>query len=240
MYSSIIVPVIRNPLYTVAGLIFVITYSFIPHLLFPPGTSMVSPSVIGKAVFVLVAVSVFMAGIGNLLKYIIRGVAPGPGDFIEGVNLYFSRVLKVNLLILIISFLIGPFALIFRPSMMMGLSLTQILSSYNVAVIVLISPFFVLWYPAMFINNLGITDSIKKALITGKRLYPKLFLSVFVPLVPALLYLAYISLLNRGFNIFTYGYYFLFGTTFVISLFAMLYIFNIYDDVNNDPINKNL
>ena len=37
----------------------------------------------------------------------------------------------------------------------------------------LISPFFVLWYPAMAMDNLGIIDSIKTALMTGKKLFYK-------------------------------------------------------------------
>ncbi len=118
MYASLIVPVIRNPIYAIAGLIFVITYNYMPHLLFPSG----GPSLaLLRASSMLIVASVFMAGIGNLLKCIIREGAPGSGDFIEGVRLYFSRVLKVNLLIFIISLLMRSFALVFKPSIMMGM-----------------------------------------------------------------------------------------------------------------------
>ncbi len=234
MYSSIIVQVIHNTIYAIIGLIFVITYNYIPSsdILFPSGTRIVLFA--SRTVFVLLTVSIFMAGIGNLLKYIIREGASGPGDFIEGIRLNFSRVLKFNILIFIVSLFLVPAALIFKPSMMMGLFLTEVLFNYiNFAIIVLISPFFVLWYPAMVMDNLGIIDSIKTALMTGKKLYYKLLPPVFVPLVPSLLYQGYISLIDRayGINIFSYSYYILFGTTFVLSLFAMLYIFKIYDDV---------
>lgn len=232
MFSSIVVPVIRNPVFIMASLIFAIIYGFMPSFL----SSLFDISgfnlgfILLRESFFLVTAAFFMAGTGYLLKNIVSEGTAGCFDFIEGVRLFFSKVLLINLLITMLRIFGGPIALIFRPNMLMGAHLP--LMSFGLYIILIlvfiVSPFFVLWYPAIFIEKTGIAEIISKAIITGKKAYLKLLLSVLIPLLPSFFYLGFTS----GYvgSIFSAGYYFLFGTTFILSLFAMPFMFKIYND----------
>ncbi len=83
----------------------------------------------------------------------------------------------------------------------------------------------------MFFDNAGVSNSIGKALVLGKQVYAKLLLPIFIPLLPSLIYAGYLGDAYWG-NTLIIGYYILFGITYILSLFALLYRFKLYHEVS--------
>ncbi|UNC93096.1 hypothetical protein [Candidatus Contubernalis alkaliaceticus] len=236
MLKNILIQVIQNPLYMTASLISVITHRFI--IAYLPSYIGIKPGIYNSFIYgflrealLLIAASLFMAGIGSLLKKITNKGTAGPGDFIEGISNYFSKVLKINLLIFVLS-LFG-FSAIVKPNMIMGFMLPMFTFNFHSAVILLLSPFFILWYPAMFLDDFGVIESIKKAISIGTKAYLKLVLAVFIPLIPLFIHAGYHDFLRSlntypTINVFSAGYYMIFSVVFILSLYALLYIFKVY------------
>lgn len=241
MLQNIIIPVIRNPVYIIASLISVLVYRLIYfqlifYLIFYIN---INPGFYGALIFgfiretlMLIIATLFMAGIGCALKKITTEGASKPCDLIEGINRYFFRVFKVNLLIFVLS-LIG-ISLIIKPNLIMGLILPSATIRTNVLIGLIVAPFLVSWYPAMFIDDLGAIESIKKALSIGVKAYLKLVFAVFIPLAPSFIYAGYYAfprstdIYASTASVFSVGYYVFFGASAILSLFALFYIFKIY------------
>jgi hypothetical protein len=236
MLRDILIQVIQNPLYIVISLISVITrmliIAYLPSYI-SIRTGIYNPFILGflRETLLLIVASLFVAGIGGLLKCCIYEGSMGLGDFFEGIRKYYTKVLKMNLLIIVFS-LFG-FAAIGKPNMIMGFIPPALALNVYSTLVLSLSPFFVLWYPAMFLDDLGVIDSIKKAISIGVKAYIKLLLAVFIPLIPLYIYTGYHVLLSflktySTINVFSAEYYMLFSVVFMLSLFAQLYIFKVY------------
>jgi hypothetical protein len=226
MLSSVITPVIRNPVYVVISLIFVVVNEIVTYNLFSRASY--SSPLPGLVISTIIS-SVFLSGNGNVLKQISIGSSCGLFDFVDGVRSYFLRILGFNLLIVLIVLFLGPLGVItFKPLILMG----GVPSSISFALLSsLCSPFFVLWYPAMVVENIGILNSINRATAKGKKLYIKLVLCIIISLLPFIIYFGYLSLTGSQIVIgyyLTIEYYLTYGTAFILSLFSVLYLFKVY------------
>jgi hypothetical protein len=220
MLSDLVKPVIRNPVYVFVCLIFVVVSNAMANILFFQFNIILR--FMGIAVAVILS-SVLMACIGNLLKQIHNVNMLRLSILVVGVRSYFLRLLGFNILISVIFLFVGPVVIpIFKPLILMG-GTPQTLSAILISV--LISPFFILWYPAMVLDNLGILQSIKKATTTGKKVYLRLALCVLISLLPFFFYIGLVSLTGSESVI---GYYLSVVIVFIISLFSMVYLFDVY------------
>lgn len=137
---------------------------------------------------------VFMTGyVGMLVEAMFTGKTSS-ASFFPSIKKYFVRILLAALLL--VAMAIGfsiVVALITIPFTMMAImngNLGASLITLGIMAVIVIAavPFIIMWYPAIIIDNAGVTQGLKLGLKSGVKNYGKLLLGLFVIYIPIFAY----------------------------------------------------
>lgn len=199
----------KNPLITMIYFGYVVmTIIFTTFMAASLGTS-INPeetsqfiSVMGKltgwSIILAVISIIFAGGFGYVLSTAINDNKPTMKTFFEGINKFIGRMLLAGLLfiVFILAFII-LLTLIAIPIFVFlskGASEANIISGTIVymliisAVFIFVYPFFMLWYPSIFVDDLGVIEGLKKGIKTSKKCYWTLVLTLIVSTIPTAIY----------------------------------------------------
>lgn len=189
---------------------------------------------------------VFFAGYGKMMADAVVGGKTFIAAFTEGIKKFFVRVLLAALLLL--AFYLG-FAIVMGIVMIpVSIMLTMgsagdptaaaavigVGSSLIVMVIgIFVVPFVLLWYPAIFMDDVGVMEGLRRGAKAGVKSYWRLVTALFVLYIPSILYtianFSNMAAFSRG-NIFTPGYIAMCLISSIIGLVFIPFIFVAYDE----------
>ncbi len=179
----------------------------------------------------------FASGYGGMLREAVFSGKTKLHNFLNGIKHYFGRVLLCALLtsaiVIVGSILIGilsiPFTVIGFGTDSIDLIVVMIML-ITLLLVLIPSPFFILWMPALFLEDTGVFHSIKLGMKAGAKNYWKLLIATFLLILPQTIY----SILNytviKSGSLFTLEYFVLLGIMSVLSLFYSSYVFLVYHE----------
>ncbi|MGI6776973.1 MAG: hypothetical protein ACOX7R_02775 [Acetivibrionales bacterium] len=208
---------------------------------------------IGLGYLLLCAVGLlFFAGYGHMLsEAVVHGKSSLHG-FLPGIKKFFVRVLVAALLqmafyigvTIAISIIMIPITIIFVVSSAGDpMQSVSVISTIFMAIIFLLMlfalPFVLLWYPAIFIDDINTIEALKKGARAGAKAYWKLVLAIFIIYIPLFVYFA----IDNPFKIAlqsTYGhisyspaYYIFVVTVSLLSMVLLFYTFTVYEEIRH-------
>lgn len=181
----------------------------------------------------------FVSGYGGMLREAIFSGKTKYRFFVNGIKNYFGRVLLSVLLtaaiLLLGSVLIGllsiPFTLMGAVNGTGSIYLISLAIMLITLLLVLIpSPFFVLWIPALFLEDTGVIRSMKLGMKAGAKNYGKLLLATFLLILPQSVYSVLNFTVIQSGSLFTLEYFILVGVMAVFSMFYNIYVFIVYHE----------
>jgi len=160
------------------------------------------------AVILMIVLGIlFMAGFGGMVAEACVTGKTYPSSFGKGIQRYGVRTLLAYLLLIVFSVVVSLFiSLITIPFVILNalsivntvgvdsssLSLISMIPSLiSMVIIIFIAPFILLWFPAIYIDNIGVMEGLKRGAKSGVKNYWKLMLAVFVVYIPMGIYLLF-------------------------------------------------
>jgi hypothetical protein len=135
----------------------------------------------------------FMAGYGNLISEAVTHGETSITSFLPGLRKFFVRVLLAMLLLaafaiglsIVLSLIIIPITVFLAINGSTSIYMVSIISTLiSLILVVFSSPFIILWYPAIFIDNLGIIQGLKSGARVGVKSYWKLIVAMLIICIP--------------------------------------------------------
>ncbi|MDF2905930.1 MAG: hypothetical protein K0R34_1251 [Herbinix sp.] len=187
----------------------------------------------------------YISGFYNMIREAVFSGKTRLYSFLDGIKKYLGRVILSVLLtaaiVIVGSILLGLLSI---PFTIMAVSngtgsllvITLVIMLFTLLLVIIPTPFIVLWLPALFLEDTGVIRSLKLGAKAGARNYWRLLLASFILVLPQAIY----SILNynvmmRG-SLFTAGYYGLLGIMAILSLVYNVYAFIIYHEYRNGLI----
>lgn len=137
---------------------------------------------------------VFMSGYAGMLVEAMFTGKTSIASFVPCVKKYFVRILLAGLLLaamaigfsILLALITIPFTMMAVMSGNLGASLITVVVMVVIAIAAV--PFIIMWYPAIFIDNVGVTQGLKLGMKSGVKNYWKLLLGLFVVYLPIFAY----------------------------------------------------
>ena len=181
----------------------------------------------------------YISGFCNMIREAIFTGKTRASSFISGIKIYFGRVCLFVLLTIVIvifySVLVGmlsiPFTIMAATKGTISIYAMILVIMLATLILVLIpSPFIVLWLPALFLEDTGVILSLKLGAKAGVKNYGRLITSTFLLILPQTVYtiLSY-KLIMKG-TFYSTGYYILLGVMAVFGLIYNVYLFVVYHE----------
>jgi hypothetical protein len=179
----------------------------------------------------------FYSGFGNMMTEAVMDGKTSANSFLPGIRNYFGRILLASLLL--IAFSIGfsiVISIVTVPIMLLSArnesvnSLSLIISIISSLVVVLVSPFFLLWCPSIFIDDTGMIQGLVKGAKAGVKNYWKLLLILLILYIPVVANIIFSFKSIENGNIFTPGYLIIGLLTVIISFVSFPIFFLIYKE----------
>jgi len=181
----------------------------------------------------------FVSGFGNMIRAAVISGKTQVSSFLTGIKLFFVRILLSVLLIFAIvlaaSVLLGvisiPFTMI---AVMNGVSspitFVMIIMAITLLLILIPTPFVMLWLPAMFLENTKVFQGLKLGAKAGAKNYWRLILATTLLFIPEIIYMIFNYDIAATGRIFTLGYFILIAVMGILSLIFYVYIFELYHE----------
>ena len=187
----------------------------------------------------------FISGYNSIVREAVLSGKTKLIFFLDGIKNYFGRVLLSALLttaiIIVGSVLLGivsvPFTIMAASKGIGSVYLVSMVIMLVTMFLILIpSPFLVLWFPALFLEDTAVIRSLKLGAKAGYKNYWKLLLATLLLILPQVIY----SVLNynvmlRG-SLFSVGYYILLAVMAVLSLLYNIYLFILYHEYSTELV----
>lgn len=178
----------------------------------------------------------FMSGYGYMVAEATVTGKTSSSSFGRGIKLFFVRTLLAMLLTfaiymgfsILISMIIVPFAMITTISgNLWGIVIIMILMMF---IIIAAMPFLILWYPAIYVDNLGVIQALKMGLKAGVKHYWRLLLMLMIMFLPAVInaIINYKEMMEG--NVFSPGYILILLISAIISVFVIPYVFVVFHE----------
>lgn len=195
--------------------------------------------VAGMWIIIAVISIIFMAGFGCMLASAVKNGKCTNKDFAYGLKNEIGKMILSFLLILI--FLLG-FAIIlimitvpFTMAASVGVSDEFVYSLVMITAIGLMTlflyPLFMLWYPAMFIDDVKVMEGLRRGARTSKKCYWTLVLAVFITVIPSLTY-SLITAFTSTAQVLSAGYWVFMLVNIIFSFILLVFTFVIYKEKN--------
>lgn len=178
----------------------------------------------------------FLSGFGSMISEAVVKGKTSANSFLPGLKKYFVRVLLSSLLL--VAFSIGltiVLSIIAIPltflAILSGNMMNSIIIGIFTSMIVIFSvPFVTLWFPSIFIDDVGVIQGLKNGAKAGFKNYWKLLLMILLMYLPVIVNTAinYSSIANGV--IFTPGYIVTCIIVSIITIIAIPAIFLIYEE----------
>lgn len=178
----------------------------------------------------------FMSGYGYMVAEATVTGKTSSASFGKGIKLFFVRTLLAMLLTFAIymgfSFLMSmifiPFAMF--TSISGNLWGIAIITTLMLMVVTVVMPFIILWYPAIYVDNLGVIQALKTGLKAGVKHYWRLLLMLLVMFLPAVIntIINYKEMMEG--NMFSPGYILTMLLSAIISVVVIPYLFVVYHE----------
>lgn len=250
----------RNPVLIAFYVAYLVVMFAVMFTLYPNNIGMeTDPMVAMGAALKMMGVSllmgilgmVFFAGYGKMVADAVVGVQTSAAAFSEGLKKFFVRVLLAALLL--IAFYIGyaivlgiimiPISIAFAfgnpgdPTAAAGM-IGAITSIIMMIPVLFVAPFILLWYPAIFIDDIGVMEGLKRGAKAGVKCYWQLVLALLVMYIPSIIYMV-INFSDlaamRNTSIFTPGYIAMYLVMSFISVIFIPFIFVAYNEKKPVP-----
>jgi hypothetical protein len=190
----------------------------------------------------------FFAGYGNMITEAVVQGKTSINSFLPGLKKYFVRVLLAMLLLIafsvgisvVLSIMIVPVTLIMMVHGAESIySVSIITTSITTALVCVTSPFIILWFPSIFIDDIGVIQGLKNGAKAGVKNYWKLLLVILLLCIPTFTnVMINFNKVSRGI-IFTPSYYIILILLSMISIVILPAIFILYNDNVNKFNNNN-
>lgn len=200
---------------------------------------------LGRIILFLFLISammlIYLPGFFNMLAETVTTGTTTFRDFWQGVRRFFVRVLLAGLLF--IAMLIGysiilgmitiPITIISVIIMGGANSASTLMLSLVIGVVTnlitaLFMPLIMLWLPAMFIDDSGVIDSLRKGTKAGIKNYLPLVITSLVLSIPSIL-AGIIGKTTQPFEInYSTAYWVSNGISFILGIIVSMYIFKLY------------
>lgn len=157
-------------------------------------------------IFIVISI-IFMSGYGNLLAKIVNNDKGSYKDFFKGINKFIARMVGAFLLVfllamglmIIISLISIPIGLILASQGAISEGMASIIMVLVIGGIILfIYPLFMLWFPAIFIDDKGVIESLRHGAAVGKKNYWTLILTTIIQSVPSVIFAIYDFMVNSA------------------------------------------
>lgn len=206
---------------------------------------------LGWWIIIGVIFTIFMSGWGNMIAHAVNTDKAAPGTFFKGINEFILRMLITNLLLIIIciGFIIAitlisiPLFFIMESTVSSSGAVTiGIIYGLVIALIfILLYPFFMLWYPAIFVDNIGIMEAFQRSVRTSKKCYWTLVLTLFVSALPEILYIVITEVMNYGetsnaLQLTSPVYWVYIGINILVFITVSVFTYVLYKQKNSDKV----
>ncbi|MCX7709243.1 MAG: hypothetical protein N2484_05275 [Clostridia bacterium] len=233
--------------------VFAITYVFFANNLGANPDPAAAFSVLGKillgALIMGVIGIVFFAGYGKMAADAVTLGETSTAAFGEGVKKFFVRVLLAALLLfafylgfsIVIGIIMIPFSIMFAMNdpanaVAAGAMIGLVTSGIMMLIIVFVAPFIMLWFPAIFVDDIGVMEGLKRGAKAAVKGYWFLVLSTFIMYLPSVLYMVfnYSSMMNAQTmtkaNMFTPAYLAMCLISAVLGIVFMQLLIVVYNE----------
>ena len=181
----------------------------------------------------------YISGFCNMIREAIFTGKTKASSFVSGIKMYFGRVFLFVLLTIVIviafSVLVGmisiPFTIMAATSGTVSIyAMTMVIMLITLILVLIPTPFIVLWLPALFLEDTGVIRGLKLGAKAGVKNYGRLILATLLLILPQAVY----SLLNYNLimmgTFYSTGYFILLGVMAVLGLIYNIYFFMIYHE----------
>lgn len=180
---------------------------------------------------------VFISGFGNMIKEaVLQEKVPGAA-FLSGIKKFFVRNLLATLLLLAFSIgysiIVSILVIIITLTTQLIYAMAIFIPILSIFLVMIAIPFVILWFPAIFIDDIGVIRGLTKGAKAGAKNYWRLLLLMLVMYVPI------VGNMIFNYESMTSGVIFSLGTnisyilTAAITIFALPYIFIVYNEYYN-------
>lgn len=181
----------------------------------------------------------FISGFCNMIREAVFSGKTKLSSFIDGIKNYIGRVclcvLLTAALILIGSVLVGILSIPITIIVTMNgngtvIFVTMIIMLVTLALVVIPSPFLVLWMPALFLENAGVIQSLRLGAKAGAKNYWRLLVVTVLLILPQAAYSIFNYNVIMSGSIYSFGYFILLGVMTVVSFLYNIYIYVLYHE----------
>lgn len=186
---------------------------------------------------------IYFTGYSNMIAQAVTAGKTSIGSFFPGIKHFFGRLLLATLLMfsmfvgfsIILSIAIIPVTMMLTFSnqgdpVVAATNLTLIITPFISLCVIAVIPFIILWLPALFIDDTGVIDSMKRGMKAGVKNYGILMLWTAIVYLPAFIY----TMMNMGAAqagiIMAPGYIAMLLVSTILSLFYFIMIFILYKE----------
>lgn len=183
----------------------------------------------------------FFTGFGNMLSIAAAGEKVTIGSFGTGLKKYILKMLLAGLLLvaIFIAFSIALSILLIPVIIIMSMgtagdtssissSLGVVSSIVTALPTVFLMPFIILWFPAIFSDDIKIIEALKRGAKTGTKCYGTLLLWTLIVYLPALIYMIFNSQQLQSGSMLTPSYIAVTAVSVVLSFLYTCVIFILY------------
>lgn len=181
----------------------------------------------------------FIAGYGSMTREAVISGKTKLFYFLDGIKNYFGRVILSALLIaafaIVSSIILGllslPFTIMAAVNDINSIyTITMVIMVVTLILILIPTPFVVLWFPAMFLEDTSVIRSLKLGAKAGAKNYLRLLIISFILILPQAIYsiLSY-NVIMRG-TFYSAGYFTLLGIMAILSMIYNIYLFIVYHE----------
>lgn len=195
--------------------------------------------------FMAVFALIFFSGFGQMLAESAVTGTTSASSFIPGLKKYFVRVLLSALLLfafyigfcIVLGIMMIPITIligVMGTNMSDPVALTSLVTSITLGITGLIlifsAPFILLWYPAIFIDNIGVLEGLGRGARASVKNYWKLVLLLIIMFIPTAIYFAVSFPANMKGYTMTPGYVVMYVMCIILSIFLLTATHVIYND----------
>lgn len=243
----------NNPLLIIFYIVYLAVTLAMTISLFPNNYVLEDPLsavyVFGQVIVVSILLGIisllFFSGYGHMLSEAVVNGNTSAHSFLPGIKKYFVRVLVTALLLIVfyigfsiaVSIIMIPLSIILavgsvgNPTASVALISTLFIVIIFV-ILLFVLPFVLLWYPAIFIDDVNSIEGLKRGARAGVKSYWKLVLAILVIYIPIILYFAIESPFDlTGAVTYSPFYYISIILSSLLSMILLPYIFVVYNEV---------
>lgn len=202
----------------------------------------------GIWILIMVVSVLFTSGYGSMIGAAVKHGKCRFKDFFLGIDCFLGRMMFYFVLF---SFMAASFLLLIAVAVFPILLAGSVGGIKNVGLVSafltvgtgllgsLIYPSVMLWFPAIFIEDTGVTEGLKKGFVASRKCYWNLVVTTFVSILPSVIYTIASMVMNgsavaNSSSGLTIGYIIDIAASVIVSFFIFIYIFVVYYTINSE------